>query len=56
MATSWRSRTHEEPQVESCEHQDDADIHHQSFPESISEEREIYTDYNGYHHYRVETA
>jgi hypothetical protein len=52
--TSWRSRTHEEPQVERCEHKDDADIHHQSFPESVSEERKIYTDYNGYHHHRVE--
>src|SRR5579864_7083768 len=52
--TSWRSRMHEEPQVESCEHQNDADIQHHSFPESASEEREIYTDYNGYHHHRVE--
>jgi len=50
----WESRTHEKSQVESSEHQDDADIHHQSFPESISEERKIYADYNGCHHHRVE--
>jgi hypothetical protein len=37
----------EESQVESCEHQNNANIHHQSFPKSVSEEREIYTDYNG---------
>jgi hypothetical protein len=36
----------EESQVESCEHQDDANIRCQSFPESVSEEREIYTDYD----------
>ena len=43
---SWR---HEESQVESSEHQDNANIHYQSFPESVSEEHEIYTDYNGCH-------
>jgi hypothetical protein len=29
----------EESQVESSEHQDNANTHHQSFPESVSEER-----------------
>jgi hypothetical protein len=46
-------RTPEESQVESPEHQDNADIHYQPFPESVSEEREIYTDYNGYHRRHV---
>ncbi|MGH6878598.1 MAG: hypothetical protein ACREHV_14645, partial [Rhizomicrobium sp.] len=36
-----RSQTPEESQVESCEHQDNADIHYQPFPESVSEEHDI---------------
>jgi len=51
---AWRSWTPEESQVESCEHQDNANIHHQPFPESVSEEHEIYTDYNGCHRHSVE--
>jgi hypothetical protein len=47
---SW---TPEESKVESCEHQDNANIHAQPFPESVSEEREIYTDYDGCHRDRV---
>jgi hypothetical protein len=43
---SWR---HEKSQVESSEHQNNANIHYQPFPESVSEEHEIYTNYNGYH-------
>jgi hypothetical protein len=43
----------EESQVESCEHQDNANIHCQPFPESVSEEHEIYTDYDGYHRHHV---
>jgi hypothetical protein len=43
---SW---TPEESQVKSYEHQDNANIHRQPFPESVSEEREIYTDYDGCH-------
>jgi hypothetical protein len=31
----------EESQVESSEHQDNANIRYQPFPESVSEEREI---------------
>ena len=42
-----------ESQVESCKHQNNADIYHQPFPESVSEERQIYTDYNGCHRQRV---
>jgi hypothetical protein len=47
---SW---TPEESQVESCEHQDNANIHCQPFPESVSEEHEIYTDYDGCHRHDV---
>jgi hypothetical protein len=47
---SW---TPEEYQVESCEHQDNANIHCQPFPESVSEEREIYSDYDGCHRHPV---
>src|SRR5690348_10286734 len=47
---SW---TLEESQVESCEHQDNADIHCQPFPESVSEEDEIYTDYDSGHRHDV---
>src|SRR6266849_3739331 len=47
---SW---TPEESQVESGEHQDNANIHCQPFPESVSEEHEIYTDYDGYHRHHV---
>jgi hypothetical protein len=47
---SW---TAEESEVESSEHQDNANIHCQPFPESASEERDIYTDYDGCHRHRV---
>ena len=47
---SW---TPEESQVESCEHQDNANIDCQPFPESVSEEHEIYTDYDGCHRHHV---
>jgi hypothetical protein len=49
-SASW---TLEESQVESCEHQDNANIHCQPFPESVSEEHEIYTDYDGCHRHHV---
>jgi len=39
----------EEPQVKSCEDQDNTNIHCQPFPESVSEEREIHTDYDSCH-------
>jgi hypothetical protein len=39
----------EESQIESYEHQDYADVRCQPFPEPVSEEQEIYTDYDGYH-------
>ena len=51
--TSWRSGTPEESPVEGCEDQDNADIHEQPCPESVSEKREIYTDYNGWHGHHV---
>src|ERR1700736_3974109 len=47
---SW---TPQESQVEGCEHQDDSNIHCQPFPESVSEEHEIYTDYDGCHRHHV---
>src|ERR1017187_3115047 len=47
---SW---TPKESQVERCEHQDDSNIHCQPFPESVSEEHEIYTDYDGCHRHHV---
>src|ERR1019366_5117850 len=47
---SW---TPQESQVESCEHQDNANIHCQPSPESVSEEQQIYTDYDGRHRHHV---
>jgi hypothetical protein len=47
---SW---TPQESQVESCEHQDDSNIHCQPFPESVSKEHEIYSDYDGCHSHHV---
>jgi hypothetical protein len=47
---SWVS---EESQIESREYQDNANVHHQPFPESVSEERDIQTDYDGHHYHEV---
>jgi hypothetical protein len=47
---SWR---HEESQVESSEHQDNANIHYQPLPEAVSEEDKIYTHYNSCHRQHV---
>ena len=44
--SSW---TPEESQVESYEHQDNANVYCQPFPESVSEERDIHSDDDGYH-------
>jgi hypothetical protein len=44
----------EESEVKSCEHQDNANIHGQPFPESVSEEHEIYTDDDRCHRRDVE--
>jgi hypothetical protein len=46
----------EESEVEGGEDQDDANIRYQPFPESVSEEGEIYTDDDGYHCHRVKDA
>jgi hypothetical protein len=43
----------EESQVESYEHQDNANIHCQPFPESVFEEHQIDTDYDGCHRHHV---
>jgi len=47
------SSTPEESQVERCENQNNANVHCQPFPESVSEEREIHTDDDGCHCHRV---
>jgi hypothetical protein len=47
---SWAS---EESQIESSEHQDNANVRYQPFPESVSEERDIQTNYDGYHCHHV---
>jgi hypothetical protein len=52
-AVELRSRTPEESEVESCEHQDNANIHCQPLPESASKEQEIYTNYDGCHRHHV---
>jgi hypothetical protein len=51
--TARMSRMPEEPQVESPEHQDDANIRHQPFQESVSKEQQIYTDDDGCHCHHV---
>lgn len=38
-----------ETQVESSEYQNDAGIHHQPFPEAMSEDCDVYADYDGNH-------
>jgi hypothetical protein len=43
----------EESEVKSYERQDNANVHCQPFPQSVSEEREIYTDYDRYHRHQV---
>jgi hypothetical protein len=43
----------EKSKVESCEQQDNTNIHRQPFPEMVSEEHNIYTDYDGYHRHHV---
>jgi hypothetical protein len=40
---SW---TFQESEVKGGEYQDDSYIHHQPFPERVSEEQEIYSDDN----------
>ncbi|MGA2089734.1 MAG: hypothetical protein ABSG66_12545, partial [Stellaceae bacterium] len=52
-AAAPRSWTPQESEVERREHQDDSNIHCQPFPESVSEEHEIYTDYDGCHRHHV---
>jgi hypothetical protein len=48
-AIDRQSWAFEESQVEGREYQNDANIHHQPFPESVSEEHDIRPDDNGYH-------
>ncbi|MDA8363789.1 MAG: hypothetical protein M0Z84_08230 [Gammaproteobacteria bacterium] len=37
----------EESQIEGCKHQDNANVHHKTFPESILEEQHIDANDNG---------
>jgi hypothetical protein len=53
MHFRWLSRMPEEFQVERSKDQDNANIHHQPFPESMSEEHDVYSDYNGCHGHHV---
>jgi hypothetical protein len=53
LAIASCSWTPEESQIESYEHQDNANIHSQPFPESVPEEHQIYADYDGYHRHHV---
>jgi hypothetical protein len=43
-----------ESQIEGCKYQNNTDIRHQAFPESIPEEQQIHSNYNGYQQTRVE--
>lgn len=43
----------QEPKVKRREHQDNTNIHYQPFQGMISEERQIYTDYDGRHHHHI---
>jgi hypothetical protein len=50
VTSSW---TLQESKVESYEHQDNSYIHHQPFPEPVSEKQEIHSNYNGCHQHDV---
>src|SRR5215469_7337324 len=49
-ATLWVLK---ESQIEGCKHQNDSDVHHQSFPEMVPEDQGIYSDDDGYHRHHV---
>jgi hypothetical protein len=40
--------------LEGCKYQNNTDIRHQAFPESIPEEQQIHSNYNDYQQTRVE--
>ena len=42
-----------ESQIEGCKHQNDSDVHHQSFPEMVPENQGVYSDDDGYHRHQV---
>jgi hypothetical protein len=48
-AVAMPSGMPEESQIESAKHQDKSDIHHQPFPEPVSEEQQIDGNDNGRH-------
>ena len=41
------------PQIKSPKHQDDSYVDHQPFPEPISEEQEIDTEYDGHQQHEI---
>jgi hypothetical protein len=41
--------TLQEPHIERCEHQNDADIYYQPQPELVSEGKDVHADHEGYH-------
>ena len=43
----------EESEIKSAEYQDNANVHCQPFPKSVSEKQEIYADYDGCHRHHV---
>jgi hypothetical protein len=45
----------EESEVDSREHQNNANVYYQSFPESVSEERDIHADNDDYHCHHVKS-
>lgn len=42
-----------ESPIEGCKHQNDSDVHHQSFPEMVPEDEGIYGHDDGYHRHHV---
>lgn len=46
---SWPQKS----EIERSEHQNNADIHREPWPKQVSEERNIYTDDDGYHRHHV---
>ncbi|MFZ0845663.1 MAG: hypothetical protein WAM62_07710, partial [Pseudolabrys sp.] len=49
-----RSWAHHKSEIKSPEHQDNANIHDQPFPESVSQERKIHADDHGNHRHHID--
>ena len=50
-ATLWVLK---ESQIESCKHENDSNVDHQSFPEMVSKDQGIYSDDGSYHQQYIE--